>query len=94
MVDIVCASRDAATLLPELKNLIRCGASPRGTIALAQATRALAFLHGRAFVTPQDVKDLAYDVLRHRILVTYEAEAEGVTSVQIIEKLLGKIPVP
>lgn len=94
IVDIVCASRNAAGLLPELKNLIRCGASPRGTIALAQATRALAFLRGRAFVTPQDVKDLAYDVLRHRILVTYEAEAEGVTSVQIIEKLLSKVPVP
>ncbi len=94
IVDIVHASRHAGELLPELKNLVRCGASPRGTIALAQATRALAFLQGRAFVTPQDVKDLAYDVLRHRILVTYEAEAEGVTSVQIIEKLLGKLPVP
>ena len=94
IVDIVHASRHAGELLPELKNLVRCGASPRGTIALAQATRALAFLHGRPFVTPQDVKDLAYDILRHRILVTYEAEAEGVTSVQIIEKLLGKIAVP
>ena len=94
IVDIVHASRHAEEVLPELKNLVRCGASPRGTIALAQSTRALAFLHGRAYVTPQDVKDLAYDVLRHRILVTYEAEAEGVTSVQIIEKLLGKIVVP
>ena len=94
IVDIVHASRHAGELLPELKNLVRCGASPRGTIALAQATRALAFLHGRPYVTPQDVKDLAYDILRHRILVTYEAEAEGVTSVQIIEKLLGKIAVP
>jgi len=94
IVDIIHASRTAGELMPELKNLIRCGASPRGTIALAQATRALAFLHGRAFVTPQDVKDLAYDILRHRILVTYEAEAEGVTSVQIIEKLLSKVAVP
>ncbi|MDB6136779.1 MAG: ATPase associated with various cellular 3 [Verrucomicrobiales bacterium] len=94
IVNLVYASRTAGDILPELKNLIRCGASPRGTISLALATRALAFLHGRAFVTPQDVKDLAHDVLRHRILVTYEAEAEGVTSSQIIDRLLSKVPVP
>ncbi len=94
IVDIIHASRTAGDLLPELKNLVRCGASPRGTISLAQATRALAFLKGRPFVTPQDVKDLALDVLRHRILVTYEAEAEGISSTHIIEKILGKIPVP
>ena len=94
IVDIIHASRTASDLLPELKNLVRCGASPRGTISLAMATRALAFLKGRAFVTPQDVKDLAYDVLRHRILVTYEAEAEGISSSYIIEKILGKIAVP
>ncbi|MES2708201.1 MAG: MoxR family ATPase [Verrucomicrobiota bacterium] len=94
IVSLIYASRTAATLLPELKNLIRCGASPRGTISLALASRALAFLNGRAFVTPQDVKDLAHDVLRHRILVTYEAEAEGVTSTQIIDRLLAKVQVP
>jgi MoxR-like ATPase len=81
-------------LLPDMKNLIRCGASPRGTINLALAARARAFLDGRAYVTPQDVKDLAMDVLRHRILLTYEAEAEGVTSEQIIERLLERIAVP
>lgn len=94
IVNVIYASRTAAEILPELKNLIRCGASPRGTISLALATRALAFLNGRAFVTPQDVKDLAHDVLRHRILVTYEAEAEGVTSSQIIDRILAKVPVP
>jgi MoxR-like ATPase len=94
IVNIIYASRTAAEILPELKNLIRCGASPRGTISLALATRALAFLNGRAFVTPQDVKDIAHDVLRHRILVTYEAEAEGVTSSQIIDRILAKVPVP
>ncbi|HEX2747481.1 MAG TPA: MoxR family ATPase [Verrucomicrobiales bacterium] len=94
IVEIVHTSRNAAELLPEVKNLIRCGASPRGTINLALASRALAFLAGRSYVTPQDVKDLALDVLRHRILVTYEAEAEGVTSEQIISLILNKVPVP
>lgn len=94
IVELVHTSRNAAELLPEVKNLIRCGASPRGTINLALAGRARAFLAGRAFVTPQDVKDLAMDVLRHRILVTYEAEAEGVSSEQIISLILNKVPVP
>jgi MoxR-like ATPase len=94
IVEIIHTSRNAAELLPEVKNLIRCGASPRGTINLALSARALAFLAGRAYVTPQDIKDLAHDVLRHRILLTYEAEAEGVTSEQIIDLILGKIPVP
>ncbi len=94
IVEIIHTSRNAAELLPEVKNLIRCGASPRGTINLALAARALAFLAGRAYVTPQDVKDLAADVLRHRILVTYEAEAEGVTSEQIIGLILNKVAVP
>lgn len=94
IVNVIYASREAETLMPEVKNLIRAGASPRGTINLALASRALAFLQGRAYVTPQDVKDLAHDVLRHRILMTYEAEAEGVTSTQIIDHILAKVPVP
>ena len=94
IVEITHTSRYAAELLPEVKHLIRCGASPRGTINLALAGRALAFLAGRAYVTPQDVKELAHDVLRHRILLTYEAEAEGVTSEQIIDLILSKVPVP
>jgi MoxR-like ATPase len=79
---------------PHLKLLIRCGASPRGTINLALASKALAFLAGRNFVTPQDIKDLAPDILRHRILLSYEAEAEGVTSEDVIKQLLDKLPVP
>jgi MoxR-like ATPase len=94
IVEIIHTSRYPGELLPDMKNLIRCGASPRGTINLALAARARAFLDGRAYVTPQDVKDLAMDVLRHRILLTYEAEAEGVTSEQIIERLLERIAVP
>jgi MoxR-like ATPase len=77
-----------------LKLLIRCGSSPRGTINLALASKALAFLEGRNYVTPQDVKSLAPDILRHRILLSYEAEAEGLTSEEVIRTLLDKMPVP
>ena len=70
------------------------GASPRATLFLNLAARANAMLNGRAYTTPQDVKDVAPDVLRHRILVTYEAEAEGITSADIVAKLLDEIPVP
>jgi MoxR-like ATPase len=74
--------------------LIDYGASPRASIYLGIAARALAFLNGRGYVTPQDVKDVAYDVLRHRVLVTYEAEAEGKTSEDVIKMILGTVPVP
>ena len=94
IVDIVYATRDLSVLLPEAKHLIRCGASPRGTISLSLASKGLAFLNRRGYVTPQDVKDLANDVLRHRILVTYEAEAEGITPEMLIERILDKLPVP
>jgi MoxR-like ATPase len=77
-----------------LKLLIRCGSSPRGTINLALAAKAIAFLEGRNYVTPQDVKSLAPDILRHRILLSYEAEAEGVSSEEVIRTLLDKMPVP
>ena len=81
IVDIVHATREpAAAGLKDLAPLIEFGASPRATISLAQASRAHAFLRGRAFVTPDDVKAIAPDVLRHRVLTTYEAEAEEVTS--------------
>ena len=79
---------------PDLAPLIEFGASPRATIALAQASRAHAFLRGRAFVTPDDVKAIAPDVLRHRVLTTYEAEAEEVTSDQIVQRVLAKIESP
>ena len=94
MVAIICTTRDPGPEFGGLQNLIRCGASPRGTINLTLAARANAFLNGRGYVTPQDVKDLATDVLRHRILLTYEAEAEGVTSEEIIAQILEKTPLP
>ena len=94
IVSLIHASREPGTLAPHLKLLIRCGASPRGTINLALASRAIAFLDGRNYVTPQDVKSLAPDILRHRILLTYEAEAEGVTSDDVVQQLLDKVPVP
>jgi MoxR-like ATPase len=95
IVEIVHATREPAESgLKELAPLIEFGASPRATIALAQASRAHAFLRGRTFVTPDDVKSIAPDVLRHRVLTTYEAEAEEVTSDDIVAKILGKIESP
>ena len=95
IVEIVHATRNPDQAgLAELKPLIEFGASPRATLALAQGSRAHAFLRGRAFVTPDDVKAIAPDVLRHRVLRTYEAEAEEVTSDEIVARILEAIPVP
>jgi MoxR-like ATPase len=95
IVDIVHATREpAAAGLAELAPLVEFGASPRATIALAQASRAHAFLRGRTFVTPDDVKALAHDVLRHRVVTTFEAEAEEVTSDDIVTRVLGKVESP
>jgi MoxR-like ATPase len=95
IVDIVHATREpAANGLADIAHLIEFGASPRATIALAQASRAHAFLRGRSFVTPDDVKAIAPDVLRHRVLTTFEAEAEEVTSDAIVEKVLAKVESP
>lgn len=94
IVALIHATRQPEPLAPHLKLLIRCGASPRGTINLALAAKAAAFLEGRNYVTPQDVKGLAPDILRHRILLSYEAEAEGMTSEDVIRQLLDKLPVP
>lgn len=80
--------------LPELKAQIQVGASPRATLALAKASRANAFIHHRGFVTPEDVKSIAYDVLRHRVLVSFEAEADGVDSDQVIKRILERVEVP
>jgi MoxR-like ATPase len=77
-----------------LSSLIEYGASPRGSIYLGAGARAIAFLQGRGYVTPQDVKDIAYDVLRHRILLTYEAEAERTTPEDVVKTILNAIPVP
>ena len=95
IVDIVHATRTPREAgLEDLAPLIEFGASPRATIALAQASRAHAFLRGRTFVTPDDVKAIAPDVLRHRVLTTYEAEAEEVTSDDIVRRVLDAIESP
>jgi MoxR-like ATPase len=95
IVEIVHATRAPAEAgLKDLVPLIEFGASPRATIALAQASRAHAFLRGRTFVTPDDVKAIAPDVLRHRVLTTYEAEAEEVTSEAIVARILSTIESP
>jgi MoxR-like ATPase len=94
IVDVVWATRDPAAYNLHLEGLVRYGASPRATIYLALGARAYAFLQGRGYVTPQDVKSIGPDVLRHRIIVSYEAEAEAVTSETIIEKIFAGLPVP
>ena len=94
IVNLVEASRDPAAYKLDIGQLIRYGASPRATIFLAMASKAHAFIEGRGYVTPQDVKTIAMDVLRHRIVITYEAEAEEMTSEDIVEKILQTVDVP
>ncbi len=95
ILDIVFASRDPKSYdLPELKSLISYGASPRATINLALGARAMAFIRRRGYVIPEDVRAVCMDVLRHRIAVTYEAEAEEITSENVIEKILNRVEVP
>jgi MoxR-like ATPase len=95
VVNLVFATRDPKGHgLPDLAPLIEYGASPRATIFLTLAARAHAFLRRRAFVTPEDVKAVAYDVLRHRITLTYEAEAEEVTPEKVVSRVLDRIEVP
>ena len=95
IVQLVHTTRfPAESGLKDLAPLIEYGASPRATLALAQASRAHAFLRGRAFVTPEDVKAIAPDVLRHRVLTTYEAEAEEVTSDAIVARVLDAVATP
>ena len=94
IVDVVCATRDPEAYKLKLKDLIQMGASPRATIALTLAAKAHAFIRGRGYVTPQDVKSIGMDVLRHRITLTYEAEAEEKTSEDIVQRLFDELPVP
>ena len=94
IVDTVLATRDPKHYGIDLNGYVRYGASPRATIALTMAAKAWAFLNGRGYVTPQDVKTFALDVLRHRVAVSYEAEAENITSENIIAKVLETLPVP
>jgi len=94
IVDIVWATREPAQYRLGMEGLIRYGASPRATINLTLAAKAHAFLEGRGYVTPHDIKSIGPDVLRHRISVSYEAEAEEVTSETVIQKIFTGLPVP
>ena len=95
VVDLVFATRDPAVVgLEKLRPLILYGASPRASLALTRASRARAFLEGRGFVTPQDVKAVGYAVLRHRLIPTYEAEAEEISSEDILREIFDNVPVP
>ena len=95
ILDLVTATRDpGAFRAKDLEPLIEYGASPRATLALAACARAHAFLRGRAYVTPEDVKAIGADVLRHRIVTTYEAEAEEITSDRIVERIFEAVKVP
>jgi MoxR-like ATPase len=95
MVALVAATRKPREVgLVDLAPLIAYGASPRATLAFSEASRAVAFLRGRGYVVPEDVKEIAKDVLRHRVLLTYEAEAENVTSDTVVERILERVEVP
>src|SRR5476651_1359749 len=94
IVDLVLATRDPKSARLDLNGYIQTGASPRATINLTLASRAAAFLDGRGYVTPQDVKKIAMDVVRHRVTVSYEAEAENTTSEDIVNKILNTLAVP
>jgi len=94
MIQLVLATRDPSAYGEELAKAVEWGASPRGTIAMDRCSRAHAWLDGRDFVTPDDVHAIAHDVLRHRVLLTFEAEAEGMTVDGLIDKLLSRVPLP
>jgi MoxR-like ATPase len=94
VVDLVMATRTPQAYGLQMKDLIQFGASPRATINLTLTAKVNAFLAGRAYVVPEDVKELALDVLRHRVVVTYEAEAEDRTSESIVSEILDRIAVP
>ena len=94
IVDIVCATRDPGKYKLDIENFISYGASPRATIYLAIAAKAHAFIQQRGYVTPQDIKSIGMDVLRHRVIVSYEAEAESVTSAAIVQRILDYADVP
>ena len=94
IVNLIEATRNPEAYKMDIKPLIRYGASPRATIFLAMAAKANALIEGRGYVTPQDVKSIAHDVLRHRVILTYEAEAEEKTSEDIIEQILATVDVP
>ena len=94
IVHLVGATRDPAPYSTELAQWVRFGASPRATLALDSCSRAHAWLHGRDYVSPEDVQAIAADVLRHRVLLSFESEADGVTADELVTELLARVPVP
>lgn len=94
IIDIVFATREPHAYKIDVSDYIAYGASPRATIALTLASKAYAFINGRGYVTPQDVKSIGMDILRHRIIITYEAEAEEMTSEDVIRKIFDEVEVP
>jgi MoxR-like ATPase len=94
IIDLVLATRDPQAFKLDLAPFIRYGASPRATLYLTVAAKAHAFISGRGYVTPQDVKSIGADVLRHRVIISYEAEAEDLTSDDIVQRVFDGVPVP
>ena len=95
ILDLVAATRNPAVQnLPELTNLVQYGASPRASIFLHRLSKAYAFMQGRGFVVPQDIKSIGFDVLRHRVILTYEAEAENVSTDEVLQKIFDTVEVP
>lgn len=94
LLEIVTKTRDPKAYGDDLANWIEYGASPRASIALDRCARAHAWLNGRDFVAPEDIQEMAHDVLRHRIILSFEAEAEGITKDKFIDTLLSRIAVP
>ncbi len=95
VLDLVFATREPEQHgLPDLRTLIAYGASPRATLYLVQAAKAHAFLQGRGYVIPEDIKQIAVDVLQHRVIVTYEAEAEDITATNVVQQILDHVEVP
>src|SRR5215470_163893 len=94
IVDVVHATRRPAEYQLDLAPYIQVGASPRATIFLTRAAKGQAFLDGRGYVTPQDIKTIGYDVLRHRVIITYEAEAEDITSEELLKRIFDHLKVP
>ena len=94
IIDLVFATREPSTYKLDLQRLIQYGASPRATLYLTLAAKAHAFLQGRGYVTPQDVKSIGADILRHRVIVTYEAEAEDIDADDLIKSVFDGVPVP
>jgi len=94
LLQLVLATRDPEPYSPQLANWIEYGASPRASIGLDRCARAHAWLAGRDYVAPEDVQEMAFDILRHRLILNYEAEAEGITPDRFISELVARVPVP